>query len=372
VPRPAASASCGGRIVFVSLIDAGGKSSGSADAAPSQLSCRFVTVVRVYVAATAIVKTRGIRADEQRGDMKIFITGATGYIGGSIATKLLEAGHALSGLARSDQAATALDKRGIEPVRGSLQDHGTLRRAAASVDAVINCASADNAFVVHGLLPPLYGTGKTFIQTSGSSVVGTYDEGAFRGAVFHEDTPFRPEPEKATRVAIDESALAASLKGVRSVVIRPSLIYGRGIGVDGISVQVPRLIEAAQKSGIPRHIGPGENVWAHVHIADVVSLYLAALEKAPAGSLFYGAAGEASFKALAQAIGRMLGLGERTEDWPIAEAVEALGPGAHLTFGSNSRVRGDKARGMLGWAPKGPSLMEEVERGAYREVYGKK
>jgi nucleoside-diphosphate-sugar epimerase len=136
-------------------------------------------------------------------------------------------------------------------------------------------------------------------------------------------------------------------------------------------VQVPRLIEVAQKAGVPRHIGRGLNVWAHVHIADVVSVYLAALEKAPAGSLFYAEAGEVSFKALAQAIGRMLGQGERTQDWPIAEAVEALGPGAHLTFGSNSRVRGDKARKMLGWEPKGPPLFDEVERGVYREVYGK-
>jgi nucleoside-diphosphate-sugar epimerase len=303
--------------------------------------------------------------------MKIFITGATGYIGGSVATKLLESGHTLSGLARSDEAAAALKKRGIAPVRGSLQDHGVLRDVAAGVDAVINCASADNAFVVHGLLPPLYGTGKTFIQTSGSSVVGTYADGELSEGIFHEDTPFRPQPEKATRVAIDESVLAASLKGVRSVVIRPSLIYGRGLGVDGISVQVPRLIETAQKAGVPRHIGRGLNVWAHVHIADVVSLYLAALEKAPAGSLFYAEAGEASFKALTQAIGRMLRQGERTRDWPIAEAVEALGPGAHLTFGSNSRVRGDKARKMLGWEPKGPPLFDEVERGVYREVYGK-
>jgi nucleoside-diphosphate-sugar epimerase len=315
-----------------------------------------------------IARRRGARGGRK---VKIFLTGATGYIGGSIATKLLDAGHALSGLARSDEAVAALKRRGIEPVRGSLQDHGVLRGVGARVDAIINTANADNAFVVHGLLPPLYGTGKTFIQTSGSSVVGTYDDGEFRDEVFTEDTPFRPEPEKATRVAIDEQVLAASRKGVRTVVSRPSLIYGRGIGVDGLSVQVPRLIEVAKAAGVPRHVGRGLNVWAHVHIADVVALYLAALETAPAGSLFYAAAGEASFEELTQSIGRMLGQGERTQDWPIAEAVATLGPGAHLTFGSNSRVRGAKARAMLGWAPKGLSLFEEIERGAYREAYGK-
>jgi nucleoside-diphosphate-sugar epimerase len=303
--------------------------------------------------------------------MKIFITGATGYIGGSIATKAVEAGHAVSGLARSDEAAAALRRRGIEPVRGTLQDHGVLRTVAQGVDAVINAASADNAFAVHGLLPPLFGTGKVFIQTSGSSVVGTYADGEASEEVFNEDTPFRPQPEKATRVAIDEAVLAAARRGVRSVVIRPSLIYGRGLGVDGLSVQVPRLIEQAQRTGIPHHIGPGRNIWAHVHMHDLVPLYLAALVKAPAGSLFYAENGEASFKALAQAIGRMLGQGEQTQDWPIAQAVEVLGPGAHLTFGSNSRVRAAKARAMLDWQPKGPPLLAEVEHGVYREAYGK-
>jgi nucleoside-diphosphate-sugar epimerase len=301
--------------------------------------------------------------------MKVLVTGATGYIGGSVATKLLEAGHEVIGLARSDAAAAALKKRGIEPLAGDLTSYTPVFEAAQRVDAVINAANSDNPFVVLALLRGLAGSGKAFLQTSGSSVVSTYDNGEPRDAVFDEDTPFTPAPEKATRVAIDQSILSA--KDIRSVVIRPGLIYGRGIGIDAVSVQVPKLIDAARKAGRPRHVGRGLNVWSNVHIGDVVDLFLRALADAPAGSLFYCENSEASMKSVAQAIGRMLGLGERTEDWPIGAAVEGLGPGAHLTFGSNSRIRGVKSRAVLGWAPKGPGLMQEIESGVYREVYGK-
>lgn len=301
--------------------------------------------------------------------MKVFVTGATGYVGGSVATRLLERGDRVIGLARSEDAAAALRKRGIEPLAGDLNAYAPLVEVAKRVDAVINAANSDNPFVVHALLTGLTGSGKTLIQTSGSSVVATYDNGEARERVFDEDTVFTPEPEKAGRVAIDQSVLAA--KGVRSIVVRPTLIYGRGVGVTAASIQLPKLIDVARKAGVPRHVGRGLNIWSNVHIADVVDLYLLALDRAPAGSLFYAETGEASFKSVAQSIGRMLGLGERTQDWPIGEAVEGLGPGAYLSFGSNSRVRGKRSR-ELGWQPKQGTLFDEIEKGVYAELYGKK
>jgi nucleoside-diphosphate-sugar epimerase len=302
--------------------------------------------------------------------MKILVTGATGYIGGSVASGLVARGHHVVGLARTAAAAEKLKTRGIEPLAGSLTDHGLLARTAHAVDGVINAAHADNPFVVHAILPQLRGSGKVFIQTSGTSVVSTYDEGELIERVFSEDTPFTPMPEKATRVAIDRQVLGSALHGVRSVVIRPSLIYGRGIGVEGASVQIPRLIEQAKASGVARHIGRGLNVWSHVHIGDVVDLYLLALDAAPAGSLFYAENGEASMRTAVEAISRMLGHGGKTEAWAIEDAVTALGPGAHLTFASNSRVQAVKARKVLGWAPNGPALRDEIEHGVYKELYG--
>ena len=301
--------------------------------------------------------------------MKVFVTGATGYIGGSVATRLLERGDQVIGLARSDDAAAALKKRGIEPLAGDINAYTPIVEAARRVDAVINTANADNAFVVHALLDGMHGSGKTLIQTSGSSVVGAYDNGEASEAIFDEDTPFTPQPEKAMRVAIDEQVLDA--EGVRGIVIRPTLIYGRGIGVSATSIQLPKLIDVAKKHGVPRHVGRGLNLWSNVHIADVADLYLVALDKAAAGSLFYAENGEASFKQVAQAIGRMLGMGDATKDWPIGEAVDGLGPGAYLSFGSNSRVRGKRSR-ELGWTPKQGTVFDEIEKGVYAEVYGKK
>lgn len=303
--------------------------------------------------------------------MKVFVTGATGYIGGSVATRLLERGDEVLGLARSDDAAAALKKRGIEPVKGEINLYTPFVEVAKRVDAVINAASSDNAFVVHALLDGLKGSGKTLIQTSGSSIISAYDDGELSEAIFDEDSEFTAQPEKAGRQALDRQVRAAAKDGVRAIVIRPSLIYGRGIGVPLASVQIPKLIGVAKKHGVGRHVGRGLNIWSNVHIEDMADLYLLALDKAAAGSLFYAENDEADFKSLAQSIGRMLGLGDTTKDWPIGEAVETLGPSAYLSFGSNSRVRAKRAR-ELGWTPKKKTVFDEIEKGVYAEVYGKK
>src|SRR3954454_19058735 len=150
--------------------------------------------------------------------MKVFITGATGYIGGSGATKLMERGDQVIGLARSAEAADALKRRGIDAVVGDLNAYTPVVEAARRADAVINAANSDNPFVAHALLDGLKGSGKALIQTSGSSVVGTYDNGEPSERILDEDTPFTPEAEKAGRVAIDHAVLAAK-NGVRSIVI---------------------------------------------------------------------------------------------------------------------------------------------------------
>lgn len=298
--------------------------------------------------------------------MKVFITGATGYIGGSVAAKLIERGHSVRGLTRTEDGAAKLRKLGIDPVVGALTSAKILAEAARSADAVINAASSDDASSVEAMLPALYGSGKTFIQTSGSSVIGDRAAGELSDLSFHEDSVYEPLPERAGRVAIDRMVLAAANRGVRSIVIRPSLIYGLGHGAHRDSVQVPKMIATAKKHGVPRHVGRGLNVWSHVHLDDVVDLYLLALEKAQPGSLFYVENGECSMRTITEAIGRVLG-NRPPEDWPIDEAFAELGPAAYTTYGSNSRIRAAKARGMLGWAPKGPALIDEIERGCYRD-----
>lgn len=301
--------------------------------------------------------------------MRVFVTGATGYIGGSVAARLLEAGHRVSGLVRSAEAAAEARRLGIAPVLGTLEDSDVLTGAASAADAVINTAEANHRGAVNTLLEALRGTDKTFIHTSGSGIVGDLAAGEPSNRVFDEDTRFEPSPIMAGRAVIDQTILDAAAERVRTVVLRPSLIYGASLGVRRESFQVPVLIEQARKSGIPRHVGRGFNIWSHVHLRDLVELYRLALDGAPAGSLYYVENGEASMLALTTAIGRMLGLSAEPEGWPLERAVQEWGPRTHVALGSNSRVRADKARRELGWRPGAATLFDEIRNGHYRTGY---
>ena len=300
--------------------------------------------------------------------MKIFITGASGYIGGSVAAALMAAGHRVSGLARSPESAVAIEKIGIEPVRGSLDDVETLAQAARAADVTVNAASADHRAAVEAIVGALEGSGKTFLHTSGSSIVGTRAGGELVEPVFDEDTSFTPSPTRAARVALDNTIRAAAGRGVRSIVIAPSLIYGRGHGLNPHSIQVPWLIAVAKKYGVAKHIGSGANRWSNVHIDDLVTLYLLAIEKAKAGSFYFAENGENSMREVCEAIGRMLKQ-SAPQSMSIEEAAAEWGNGsANDTMGSNSRVRAKRARAELGWKPMAVSLIEEIENGCYKDA----
>ncbi|MBI3375569.1 MAG: NAD-dependent epimerase/dehydratase family protein [Betaproteobacteria bacterium] len=296
--------------------------------------------------------------------MKIFLTGASGYIGGSVAMALLSAGHDVAGLVRSAQRAEQVRTQGIEPVLGTLGDTGLLARMAREADAVINTADSDNREVLEAMIPALFGSGKLFLQTSGSSIVGDMAAGEPSDKVYEDDTPVRALPGRAARVAINEIVLAAAKGGVRAVVICPTMIYGQGHGVHRESIQVPWFTRLAKKHGVARHIGRGENIWSNVHIDDLTDLYLRIVDRAPAGALYYAENGENSMREICEAISRRLGFEGRTAPMSVEEAAEESSEGAaNYTYGSNSRVRATRARRELGWSPSRPSLLEYIGRG---------
>ena len=300
--------------------------------------------------------------------MRIFLTGASGYIGGSIATALVGAGHEVHGLARTEAKAAAIRAFGVIPVLGSLDDIAALAEAAGSADAVVHTASADHAESIRGMLDALAGSGKPLIHTSGSSIVGTQAGGELVEDVFDEDTPFTPSPGRAARTALTWEIRDAHTRGIRTVVIAPSLIYGPGRGAGAHSMQVPWLLQTARRHGVPKHFGPGENRWSNVHIDDLVDLYLRALADAPAGAFYWAENGENSMRELCQAIGRMMGQDGRTEEMTLGEAAAEWGEGQAInTMGSNSRVRAVRARAELGWTPAGPSAIDEIEQGCYAQ-----
>ena len=180
---------------------------------------------------------------------EIFCTGASGYIGGSVAAYLVAAGHQVTGLVRSPEKADAVRARGIQPLLGTLDDGERLKKAAQAADIVVNAASADHKGAVVAMLDALAGSGKPFIHTSGSSIVGTRSKGERSDAIFDEDTPITPSPARVARVALNEFILSHCDKGCRPVIICPSLIYGLGHSANPDSVQVPLLIKLARKRG---------------------------------------------------------------------------------------------------------------------------
>ncbi|HMM90292.1 NAD-dependent epimerase/dehydratase family protein [Bradyrhizobium sp.] len=298
--------------------------------------------------------------------MKIFCTGASGYIGGSVAARLASAGHQVTGLVRSAEKADAVRAFGIVPVLGTLEDGEILAQAARAADVVVNAASADHKGAVAALLDAVSGSGKAFIHTSGSSIVGERSRGERSDDIFDEDTPVTPSPARAARVALNEFILSHRDKGCRPVIVCPSLIYGIGHGAGRDSVQVPLLIRLARKRGNAAHAGPGENIWSNVHIDDLVPLYVLAIDKAPAGSFYFAENGENSMRDACVAINRMLGFAGPPTAMSMQEAAAEWGEGTtEDTMASNSRVRAKRAR-QLGWEPNGRGLIEEIEQGCYR------
>ena len=295
--------------------------------------------------------------------MKVFCTGASGYIGGSVAAHLVAAGHQVSGLVRSQEKAQAVRALGIEPVTGTLDDVAVLSQAAKAADVVVNAASADHKAAAVALLDALEGSGKPFIHTSGSSVIGTRSKGERSDAIFDEDTPFTPSPARVARAALNELILSYRNKNCRPIIVCPSLIYGVGLGARRDSVQVPLLIKLAKKRGNAAHAGPGENIWSNVHIDDLVTLYALAIEKAAPGAFFFAENGENSMRDVCLAINRTLGFAGPPTAMSMQEAAAEWGEGtAEDTMASNSRVRAKRAR-QLGWKPNARSLIAEIEQG---------
>jgi nucleoside-diphosphate-sugar epimerase len=291
--------------------------------------------------------------------MRIFLTGANGFIGGAVASVLIADGHSVRGLVRDKAKADAVAAHGIEAVIGSLDDSALLQAEARVSDGVVNAANSGHRGAVEALIAGLAGSNKPLVHTSGTSVVADRAMGEPSDRIFHEETPIQPEPERLARVAIDRLVLDAS--GIRSVVLCNSMIYGNALGVPAQSVQLPVLTQQAKASGVARYIGRGLNRWSNVHIADVASLYVLAIAKAQGGSFMYVENGEEALGEIAQAIAKRLDIGA-AQSWPAEQAIEAWGrEKATFSLGSNSRVRGRRAA-ELGWMPRHRSITEWIAR----------
>jgi nucleoside-diphosphate-sugar epimerase len=280
--------------------------------------------------------------------VKIFVTGASGFIGGSFAAEAVRRGHEVRGLVRSAEKAQDCAAFGIVPVHGTLADHDLLASEACAADAVVNAASSDDRPAIDSLLNALSGSGKMLLHTSGSSIVADDADGEPSDAVIDEDHLPPPTADKAARVALDQAILGTT--GIRSIVLCNALVFGDALGPTARSVQLPLLIDFARETGNAAYIGRGLNRWSTVHIADVVDLYLLALERAPARTFAFVESGEASFADMVRSIADGLGLGN-----PISMTIDAAEARwgrarARHSLASNSRVRSARTPA-LGWSP---------------------
>jgi len=288
--------------------------------------------------------------------MRVFLTGATGFVGSAIIEELRAAGHQVTGLARSDEAAATLAERGVEVRRGDVTDPEGLAAGARASDGVIHCAyghdfskyvemgEADQR-AVSAMAEALAGSGKPLVVTSGMTA-GVY------GRVCTEADPAQTEGIAAVRGRPEALALAAAETGVRSMVVRlPPSVHDRQR--QGL---VSQLIALAQETGVSAYVGEGANRWPAVHRRDAARLFRLGLEHGQPGQRLHAVAEEGvSLRSIAEAIGEKLGIPAR-----------GLGPdeaaghfGWRAAFASNDILASSAAtQASLGWRPTGPGLLE--------------
>ena len=233
---------------------------------------------------------------------------------------------------------------------------------AHAADAVINAASSDHRGAVEALIEGLAGSSKTLLHTSGSSIVGDASGGESSEAIYREDSLPEPTADKAPRVAIDSLVLDAAKRDMRSAVLCNTLIYGHGAIASAASVQLPRLCGRQEE----RRRAPcraGSAISGRTCISTMWSSCIAARSKRRRpGTFYFIESGEASFREMTAAMADALALGE-PQDWPLEAAKQEWGyEMASYGLGSNSRVRGERARKLLGWAPKRTSVVEWIRK----------
>ncbi|MBK1895179.1 NAD-dependent epimerase/dehydratase family protein [Chryseobacterium paridis] len=288
---------------------------------------------------------------------KILITGITGYIGGTIAAKLLDKKYNVVGLIRNEIHAKELATLGVETIVGDIHDETVIQSAIQKVDAVIhNADSADDAYAIDSIINALEGSGKTLIFTSGSAIFGGKENGEKSDFVFTEDIPLNPRLEMASRVLINDYVIQSAHKNIRSIVIVPTMVYGRGLGLKQDSIQVPALLQFSKEKGFGIYFGKGENIWSNIHIEDLADLYVLALENAKAGSMYYAENGSSTIKNIAETISDKYSL-QPAQSLSVQEAVNRFGAaGGYFGFASNSLCNSDKAKKELGWNPQHLSI----------------
>ncbi|MEG3132703.1 SDR family oxidoreductase [Rouxiella sp. T17] len=291
--------------------------------------------------------------------MRIFLTGATGFIGTAVVSQLLAAGHQVLGLTRSEQGAEALTAAGAVAHFGDIEELDSLRRGASQSDGVIHTAfdhdfsnflanCEKDRLAIEAMGDVLAGTQKPLIITSGVGMGSTGNNALATEDYFN---PEHPNPRRASELA----GRALSARGVNVSVVRLSQVHNplkQGL--------ITPLIELARQKGVSAYVGDGENRWSAVPLDDAARLYLLALEKNVAGSRYHAVAEEGvSMRTLAETLGRVLKLPVvRLEAEQAAEHFGWMGAFVNHDMSASSAL----TRARLNWQPLGPALVTDLEQ----------
>ena len=295
--------------------------------------------------------------------MRVFLTGASGFVGSAIIKELLSNGHTVLGLARSDKSAETLSIAGVDVHRGSLEDLESLKTGAAACDGVIHCGfSSDfsdysgvcetDRHAIEAMGSVLIGSNKPIVLTTGSFVLKP-------GEIGTEDSGVDPSSMSAARISSEIMVPLLAEKGVRISVIRlPPSVHG-----DDDHAFVPAIIAAARAKGVVIYVGDGQNRWPAVHRSDAARLYRLALEKGVAGSRYHCVAEEGiPIKEIVDVVGKHLNL--PTESQTPEDAFKNLGFLA-VPLGIDNPCSSKRTRKLLGWQPTQVGLIQDLDQGTY-------
>jgi nucleoside-diphosphate-sugar epimerase len=292
--------------------------------------------------------------------MRVFVTGASGWIGSAVVPELIGAGHQVIGLARTDASVKAVADMGADVLRGALNESGILRTGALNSDGVIHLAYEHSRNGVEAAAQ----TDARAVETFAASLADSGKPLVISGAT--NVTPGRPATERdeliaqgpiAARISNMQAALAATERGVRSsVVMLPRSVHGQG-DRHGF---IPQLIAIARAKGVSGYIGDGTSRWPAVHVKDAATLYRLAVEQAPAGAVLNAVGDEGvPVREIAEAIGRHLNL--PANPLPAEEYEGILVPLLSRDQPASSAITQE----LLGWKPTHPGLIEDIEQGHY-------
>ena len=292
--------------------------------------------------------------------MRVFVTGATGFIGSAVVKELIAAGHQVLGLCRSEEKAAALAAAGAAVFRGSLEDLDGLRAGAAQSDGVLHLAfnhdfskfaanCEDDRRVIRALGSVLVGSGRPLVVTSGTAMANTTP-----GQAAREDKP-TVGSHVVPRAASEEAAASLSEAGVNVSVVRLPQVHDtvkQGL--------ITPVIGMFREKGVCAYIGDGHNRWPAAHVLDVARLYRLAIERAEPEAKYHGVAEEGvAMRDIVEVLGRRLNL-----------PVESIAPGEAQTHfgwlamfaGTDMPASSELTRRKLGWEPAGPGLMADLEK----------